>query len=513
MRNLVRFVIIGAIVVAALTVIFIFLLHNPAQKTSDIIVFVSGQATDVRSVTVSNEHGDFHFYFDFEEGGYVTDDIPPYLVDLDAFAEFMTHSAQLTALRVIPSDTSDASLTGDASRSEGSPLQESGVNSPLASVQIEFFNGSKFALAIGAMERVSGNYYALVSGTSNEVSRSADIESSGNDVYIIPRSLAQQFLLPKTQIITKHLTPQLMLSSPLSAIRDITFEGGGLSKPVVIRSTTGADTETALAARSFGTATHIVYGASHYQLDQACGIEIFGSLFGITGDIAGYDLSDEEFAVLGFDNPYMTIRYDMVNDMAGNLIPMLLRIVPAEDGRFYATLNDICAVFIIDRLPFIDIQFEKLPLRYFLTPMLMDLSTVTVSTPNGSYRFDIDNTNSRDPVITHNGTSNVLNVTLFRSFFRLITSASHDGTYLGVLPRPAGNALLQITYTYTSPEHPTKFSSEKQPDTLALYPGEMRRANVFVNGAGEFAMRDLFVQRVTEGLKNLILGLPIEENW
>ena len=499
MSNLVRCVIIAAVVTALLAVILIVLLYTPAQKTPDIIVFSSGRATDVRSVAVSNEHGDYHFHFDSGEGGYVTDDIPPYLVDLDAFMEFLTRSSQLTALRAIPADASLADGNYD--------LRETGVSSPPATVQIEFFNGSNFTLAIGAMERVSGNYYALVSGTG----------ISGNYVYIIPQFLAQQFLLPKTQIITKYLTPQLQLSSPLSAIRDITFEGGNLLRPVIIKSVSGADPETMSAARSFGTATHIVYGASHYQLDQAYGIEVFGSLFGIKGDIAGYGLKDEDFTAFGFDVPYMTVRYDMSNSMDGNLVRMLLRIVPAEDGRFYATLNDICAVFIIDRLPFIDIRFERLPLRWFLTPMLMDLSAVIVSTPynpvglSGSYRFDIDNTNPRDPVITYRGresrnaVSGALNVGLFRSFFRLITSAAHDGTYLGVLPYPVRDAALQITYIYTSPE--------KQPDTLELYPGQARRANVFVNGAGEFAMRDLFIQRVTEGLENLILGQPIEENW
>ena len=481
MRNLVRCVIAGAIVVAVLALIFILLLYNPKQKTPDIILFASGQATDIRQIAVSNGYGDFLFYFDFDEGGYVTDDIPPFLIDLDAFVDFMARSSQIAALRAIPPGNYD--------------LNETGVSNPSAKVQIEFFDGRYFTLTIGAIERISGNYYALINGSG--------IDNSRNYVYIIPQSLAQQFLLPKTQVITKYLTPQLQLSSPLSAIRDITFTGGSLSAPVIIRSVTGADAETALAAKSFGTATHIVFGASRYQLDQAYGIEVFGSLFAIRGDIVEYDLSDEDFTAYGFDTPYMTVRYDMVNDMSGEITNMLLRIAAAENGRFYATINDIYAVFIIDRQPFIDIQFEKLILRWFLTPMLMDISGLVVSTPNGSHHFDIDNTNPREPVITHNGQE--LNVSLFRSFFRLITSASHDGTYLGLLPPPVGDPILRLTYIYSSPE--------KQSDTLALYPGEARRANVYVNGAGEFAMRELFAQRVTEGLENLILAQPIEENW
>ena len=482
MKNLITFVIIGAVVTAALAVIFIVLLRNPAElSNNDIIVFASGEATDLRSVAVSNQYGDFYFHFDAEEGGYVTDDIPAYLVDVDVFVEFMARSSQLAALRAIPPGAYDA--------------YETGFDNPLASVKIEFFDGSNFNLTIGVMERVSGNYYALVSGTG--------IERSGDYVYIIPQYLAQQFLLPKTQVITRYLTPQLMLTSPLSAIRDISFAGGALAEPVFIRSVTDTDDETALDAKSFGTATHIVYGGALYQLDQTYGIEVLGSLFGIQGDIAGYGLNDEGFSAFGFDTPYMTIQYDMANDMTGDLIPMLLRIAPAEDGRFYATINDICAVFVIEHKPFMDIEFERLPLRWFLTPMLMDLSAILVSTPNGSHYFEIDNTYSRDPIISYEGQE--LDTTLFRSFFRLITSASHDGTYLGALPRPAGDPILRISYIYNLPE--------KNNDILELYPGQARRANVYVNGAGEFAMRDLFAQRVSEGVENLLLGLPIEEQW
>jgi len=65
--------------------------------------------------------------------------------------------------------------------------------------------------------------------------------------------------------------------------------------------------------------------------------------------------------------------------------------------------------------------------------------------------------------------------------------------------------MLSITYEYTAPG--------KEPDVLALYPGEARRALVFVNGAGEFAMKDQFAARVLEGCESLLAGRPIEENW
>jgi hypothetical protein len=184
---------------------------------------------------------------------------------------------------------------------------------------------------------------------------------------------------------------------------------------------------------------------------------------------------------------------------------MRLRLAQAAEGRFYATLNDICAVFLIDRVPFIDIQYERLPSRFFLTPLLMNLSAVTIATPESHFRFDIDNSDSRNPVIKIHELGLELDTELFRSFFRLITRAAHDGTFLGEELPIQGEALLQIIYEYASPD--------KGQDSLYLYQGAVRRVNVGLNGVSEFAMNDLFVERVIEGVLNLISGNPIEENW
>lgn len=475
MKSLIRCVVIGGVAVTVLTVTFVVLLLNPVQTIPGGIAFASGQATDVQSVSVTNESGSFQFFFDFEEDGFVIDDIPPYLVDLDAFVAFMTNSAQLSALHAMPKSDVD--------------LQDADLLEPLARVLIEFFDGTSLELTIGGRERISNNYYALVNDSDN--------------VYILSASLARQFLMPKTQVVTRIVTPPLALSSPLSAIRDITFTGESLERSITIVSTTDAEPDVLLEAISFGAPTHIVRGMSNYQLDQTYGAQVFGSLFGITGEIVAYDLSDAEFSAFGFDNPYMVVTYSMVNGAEADLRQMRIKIAQAGDGRFYITHDDICAIYLIDRLPFIDIQFERLPARRFLTPLLMDLSAVTIEAPGREHRFEIDNTDLRNPIITYGEME--LGVDLFRSFFRLITSAAHDGTYLGALAPPQGDALLRIIYEYAA--------QGKESDILALYPGVERRVNVYINGAGEFAMREMFVQRVLEGSENLISGRSIEENW
>jgi len=477
MKNLTKLAIIGVAAVAALLIIFVILAQTE-DESSGRVVFTSGEPTDVESVTVRNSYGDFAFFFDFVEGGYVLDDIPPYIADIEVFFDFMANAANLSAVRKI--STAD------------NELQDMGLTEPSVDVEITFFDESFIHLRIGGIERISGHFYATVSGFDG--------------VYIIPRTTAQPFLLPKTQIISRFVTPPLAISSPLSAIRDISFTGGSLQFPVAIFTTTGGSESTRLSAMSFGTATHIMYGAGVYQLDQTYAIHILGSLFGIEAvQVAGYNLSETEVDAFGFDEPYMSIDYDMINGIDVDVRHMQLRIAEAEDGLYYATLDGSGIVYLIRREAFLDIEYERLPVRWFLTPLIMDLSAVVISTHDEEFRFNIDSTDPLDPVVTYN--DQTLDNTLFRSFFRLLTSAAHDDVYLGLLPTPgpASQPLVMITYEYND--------TNKMPDTLALYRGEARRANVFINGVGEFAMKDLFAERVREGCLNLIAGNPIEENW
>ena len=475
-RNLIRCVIVLSVTVAVLAGAYLILFFAPSQDSFEGVIFASLEPVDIKSVSVQNESGSFRFYFDFEEGGYVTDDIPPQIVDVDKLIDFLSNSAQIAALRTVTS---------------GGDLKDFGLEPPYAIAQIEFFDEEPLRISIGAMERISGHFYATVEGY--------------DDVFIISKVIAAQFLLPKTQIISPFVTPPLAVTSPLSAIRNITFTGGGLDSPVTIYATAGADKNIALAAMSFGAATHIVHRVATYQLDQAYGIQILGSLFEITAvDILGYGFNDEEIASFGFDEPYMAIDYNMVNGVGAEERQMSLRFVDAGGGYFYAMLEGTGAVYLIERKPFLDIEYEKLLLRWFLTPFLMDLSSVTVEYPGSSFRFDIDASDPRNPAVYYDGEA--LDIDLFHTFFRLITSAGHDGAYLGALSQPVEEQpQLTITYDYLDPD--------KKPDVMTLFPGGVRRVNVFVNGLGEFAMRDMFVSRVREGALSLISGNPVEENW
>jgi hypothetical protein len=477
MKGLYKSLAITGCAALARAAVFVALLLQPSQNAYDMradggVLFTSAEPTEISSVSVINAAGSYRFYY--EGDGYVLDDIPADIADLDAFIGFMVNCGNLSAVRRVTTINNE----------------EYGIDKPAATVEITFFDGRTLRLAIGAREPISGDYYVTAEGYPG--------------VYLMSEPIAIFFLRPKTQVIDMRVTPVLAVSSPLSAIRDITFAGGSLAQPVTMSAVSGGNEQVRLAALSFGASTHIMRNANVYPLDQTYGEKIFSSLFGIEAlDIKGYNLSKAELEAMGFEAPWMTIEFDAVNGADAMTDHYYMRLISDGNDAFLINVNGGGAVFRIGRRPFMDILYEKLPARWFLSPMLKDLSAIEIEGENLRYRFEIDNADPKNPIITSEG--GVLDTQVFRSFFRLLTSAAHDGAYLGGLERPMSGELLTIIYEYLAPG--------KAPDVLALYPGGARRVNVFVNGMGEFAMKDQFVARALEGCRNLIAGQPIEENW
>ncbi len=472
MKGLLKALLMMTAAVLVLAAVFLTLLFTPTVQVSQGVVLTAVEPVEISSVQVQNATGKYRYYY--ENDGYVLDDIPGTLVDLDAFIAFMTDCGQLSAAEKVGE--------GDLARY--------GLDTPAATVDLQFFEGNPLHITFGTQEKISGDYYVAAEGFPG--------------VYLMRGAMAEPFFRPKTQVIRKLVTPALGVSSPLSAIRDITFTGGPLEKPVSIQATSGGDADVRKAALSFGTATHLVRGVGCFQLDQTYGVEMLGSLFAIPGkDLVGYQLTQAQTDALGFRTPWMTVEYDMVNGPSASQEHCVLEIARQEDGSFYAMQKGSGLVYQIDPQPFMGIQYDKLLLRWFCSPMLMDVAAITVEGGGAAYRFAVDNTDGKNPVVTSDG--NPVDTQLFRSFFRLVTSAAHDGNYLGQLPSPQGEAVLTLTYEYNSPG--------KAPDVLAFYPGQVRRAQVFVNGAGEFAIKDQFITRVLEACPRLLAGEPIEEKW
>lgn len=474
MKKLVRLLIAEIAVIAVLAAALILLLANPVRQEDNTVVFADYSATDIVSIHIENVSGTIDVTT--QDGGYLIDGVPSELVDLDAFIDFLKSCSRVSSAQKVDSDQRE--------------LEEYGLTEPQAVISVAFSDGNEMNLRIGSQEPLSGSYYCTAEGE--------------NGVYLLAEESVSAYLMVKEQLISFSLTPDMQVSSALSAIQDVTFSGGPLAEPVTIESVSAGDEEVKKLARSFGAATHIVRGAGVYELDQTYGLTMLEPLCGMKGlSIVYYGLSQEQVDAMGFAEPYMQVEFDYKNG-AEEAEHYVLRFLKAtEDGSFfYANAKGSGVVYIVERFAFFDISYDKLLLRWFISPMLMDVSGITVETGGETYDFAIDQTDAKNQLVTLNGQD--VDITLFRSLFQLLGSAASDGDYLGVQPAPEGEPSMVITYHYTE---------GKSDDVLALYPGASRRVNVYVNDVCEFAMRDAFVERVNTALTAIQAGESFDINW
>ncbi|MCF0228198.1 MAG: DUF4340 domain-containing protein [Parasporobacterium sp.] len=466
----------GVLVIILLAGALVMLKSKKTDFDSGVKVFVDKEPSDIIRLDIDNTFGSYSVYYDSEEDGYVFDDIPVNIVDVEGFFELMNHSCGFGSLKLVKEKAEDPALYG---------LEE-----PSAKVHAEYSDGSQFSLAIGNKEPVSGNYYGTVMSDGEK-----------DNVYLFSGEDMIYFLIRKESYISYQVTPALQVTSPLSAVRDVTFSGTAFDTPIRISAVSGADERTVLAAKSFGPATHIVRLKGTYELDQTYGIEVLGSILGIRAiDVVKYNVSEEELKAMGFEKPYMQVDFSLKNG-TDYIADYQLRLVPYGEN-YLAYMLGSGVVFVIEPPAFVSVDSTKLCLRWFLSPLRKDLENLTVEFDGESYIYTTGTDENGGIYAEVNGRS--MDTELFFSFYRLVTSASSDGILLEN-PVNAGEPLMTITYNYNI--------EGKEPDVMKLYKGSLRRVNADINGVTEFDMKESFVEAVKEACAHTLTGETIEENW
>jgi hypothetical protein len=472
MSRQVKLVIVAAVTVALLACAAVFLIP-PAADNGSSLMFRDSKPTDINSVSIQNSFGTTNIKS--QDQGYIMDDMPSEILDISKFIDFMTYCGAVNAKQLVEASPKDLSLYG--------------LSSPAATVDIKYNDNSSLVIQIGNQERISGNYYFSVEGKSG--------------VYLMEADRCSQFLLPKKDFADHHVTPTLQLSSPFSAIRDVTFTGGPLTRPVTLKAVTGDDPQVSGMALSFGAPTHILVLNGIYELDQTYGADLFNSLLGITAnDIVGYLMTSQQIADFGFSSPYMQVAFDLMNGTDAKAVHYSLAVIKKDD-KYYMTCNDNGVIYEVPEPQFLNIQYDKLPVRWFLKPLIIDVSKVELSVSGETLDFVLSGSTNDDKQVTCNGDS--FNMDRFRTFYQLLTSAAGDGTLIDGSIQAQGEPLMTLTYYY--------LDSEKQPDTVKIYKGDALRDYAEVNGVVEFAMRETYLTRVQDAVNVLFTDKDFETEW
>ncbi|MDR1412148.1 MAG: DUF4340 domain-containing protein [Spirochaetaceae bacterium] len=359
-----------------------------------------------------------------------------------------------------------------------------GLDGAQAEIAIDYADGEHLTLLLGNEEPVSAGRYFM--------------EKGAEDVLLMKNSRALRFLMPREKFIHYEIVPFAGFPSPLSAVKNLRLSGRAFPRDIVIEELRGDSVKDMRDASSFGVATHLIRSPGLHEIDQTECIEVFASLTGLLNkDVLAYNCTDGELDAYGFNDPLAKAEFDFQIDADSPPEHIVLRVAPYQGG-YILVRDDQRIVHLIENEAFIRTSYEKLAMRWFLTPFITDLESLALEFEDGKYPFIFRGEGNRDLEVLLDGKP--LAIGRFRKFYTLLTSAANDGVLLDQ-PVPETRPLMSLVFNYKDPL--------KAPDTMRLFKGALRRVNVEVNGRTEFAM----LQKYLDAVKTAAAALPGEGDF
>lgn len=471
-------IVVGIAILAILAAALIMLLKTPAGEQGtkgkeEVFYLLKHDFKEIASISVKNEYGSYDVQQ--KEGGFTVYDIPADLVNVEYLQLLLDESSKIAVQEKVSEDPEDLSAYG--------------LDKPRATVRIGYTDKTSAELLIGQEEPMSDGVYVRLAGDGA--------------VYFMPRSYTIRFTMPVENYIQYEITPTRKVEAALGVVRDCTFGGSALPESIVIQYVDEKNKDQMREAASFGVSTHLIRSPGFHELDQAAGNEVFQSMLGIVSEgIVAYNCDDATIASYGFDKPYIAADFTAVNGKDAKPEEYHLKVVKRNDGSLIMTCNNNRVIYKILDVAFTKVTYEKLVMRWFLTPFITDMEKMTVTTPQSRMTFDFTGDSNKNLVVTLNGKK--LDIEQFRSYFRLVTSACNDGNPRTKI-RPKNSPAFTVEYDYRDPQKPN--------DVMTVYENDERTVLVEVNGVIEFTMKKAYLERVLKAETSLKAGAAIEENW
>ena len=477
-RPAIKIVLFLVLLSLALAVLALVLAGREDKGPASGPLLLSGrQINEIAEIRINNRYDSYSVYQ--EDGGFVIADLPMELVYADYLLMLLDEAARVEYIELIGSIDKTAGA---------SPLSVYGLDPPLADAVIRYTNGESLTLLFGSEEKVSRGQYFMAEGK--------DL------VYLMDHSRVVRFLQPLKRFLNFEIVPVRSVRSPLGTIKSLTLSGGAFPRPVAISEVDSESEEEMREALGFGATTHLVISPHLHKIDQKEAIDVFASLSGLLNiEVLDYNCGDAELDAYGFNNPLVKAEYVYLKGDGSDPVNIVLKTAMYQ-GDYILVRDDQRVVHRMEKKAFMATSYEKLVSRWFLTPFITDVRFVDIYSGGREHRVELSGEDNRSLEAALDGKK--LDTGLFRKFYTLLVSASHDGLLLEN-PPPPGPPLLAAAFHYRDPL--------KKPDTMAFSPGSLRRLYVTVNGVTEFACLERYAQTVEAALSALAAGEDFSTDW
>ena len=183
----------------------------------------------------------------------------------------------------------------------------------------------------------------------------------------------------------------------------------------------------------------------------------------------------------------------------------LLASAPDDEGNVCVMNGDRTNVVYrleAETLTWLDATYSDLASKLLFTPNIKDVKTMTVTTQDKTYVFNLtsvadeDNENSYTTTITYEGKE--LDEDLFKDYYQNMISASADEE---TTEQPAGDPVLSVKYEYAD--------TSRTPDVVEYYDAGSRRMFVVFNGTCDSLTVSTYVEKMIQDSEKVVNGEEI----
>lgn len=459
---------------------------------------------NVLSLEVSNETGSFSFERQQREVSSTDDD-----GNVTTSTEYYWTSPQLEGVERNNSTIgafvrSMAGLSAASTVESGaSDLAKYGLAEPVSTVKITFDDGTSNEMCFGIRNPAATNYVYFCEKGSSDVLQ-VSYYSTGSVFYDIK------------DFVSLVLTEAYDANNP-QELDYLTIERRDLSEPVEIEymydiKEEAEDVDSVITTFN----SHRITSPITAEVDTTSGQTICYGLYALNAASCQYiDPTEEELALTGLDDPYCRISFKYGGKARVLLLGNEIRSTDDSDDTsgslskvtgYYAMFEGDRLVYAIStaNAPWYTFKVEDIMSRRPISPYIYTVDTLTVTTPDGEYKFTVDGDSDNH---TFYYGSEALDETKFKSFYQhLITSMGEELFFEDSDYEP----YVTVKFEYR-PEYESTYG--RLTDTLEFYKSDDRKNIVRVNGDVLYKVREVYTERLLSNLDALLNGGEIQLNW
>lgn len=471
----------GIVVVAALLVVvgallLFFRLTDVEEEGEYYFLLGSEKSPAAQEIHVQNELGEFTVTVDNpevipkligqEEIG--NDEYYELTCTLVGFEEFEVDQIDLGSVAKV----STAMTASSRIEKEGANLADYGLDTPRATIDITYVDGTTAQLLIGDPVANTENTYVM--------------STSADNICLARNATLKRFLYEDVQFITVYVTEG---SPALAKVQKVTLGGRVRKAPIVL-----AVNPNAGAAKPGGLTAHehIITSPVRAEVPVERRKEIISPVFRLESEGAvAVARTDEELESFGLLDPWSTVS--MESDHPGNFT--LIASEPDEEGNVYLMYEGRAVVYKVagENVPWLNAQAVDLMDPIAAGPFIDTLSAVTITADDEVYRFELSGEGDALSV-THGGEP--IDTGNFRAFYENMVVARFEDEPEEPLSEEAA-PFLQFTYEYRD---------GSSSDTVSFYPGPTRKAFIRSNDREAYLVTTLYSEKILSDLAVLLSG-------